>query len=105
MRLLKNIAGRGNNASTRNKGSLSMELIAIVVCVILVALLALRTFGGQISNTIHDSANTVETLTSTVLNGSGSGSGGSGGTAGSGGSGGSDPGDHLHRHGSDLANG
>lgn len=56
-----------------------MELIAIVVCVILVALLALRTFGGQISNTTNETTNTVENLTSTVLNGSGSGgSGGSG---------------------------
>lgn len=62
----------------KNLGSFSLELIAIVVCVILVAILALRTFGGQISNTIHDSTNTVESVTSDVLNrynGGGSGGG------------------------------
>lgn len=66
----------------KNKGSFSLELIAIVVCVILVAVLALRTFGGQISSTIHDSTNTVESVTSNVLNQYGSGGSGSGGAGG-----------------------
>lgn len=51
-----------------NDGSFSLELIVIVVVVILVAVLALGAFGNQISNTIHDSTNTVANTTSNILN-------------------------------------
>lgn len=60
----------------KNIGSFSLELIAIVVCVILVALLSLTSFGTQISNTIHDSTNTVDSLTGNVLSRYDNGSGG-----------------------------
>lgn len=50
-----------------NKGSFSLELIAIVVCVILVAVLSLRTYGGQISSTISETTNTIKNITDNVI--------------------------------------
>lgn len=69
--------------TSQNRGSYSLELIAIVVVVILAALLAFSSFGSQISNIITDTTNVLENTTNDVLNRySGSGSGGSSGGAG-----------------------
>lgn len=50
-----------------NKGSFSLEIIAIVVCVILISVLGLRTFGEQISSTINETTNTIRNTTDNVL--------------------------------------
>lgn len=80
MKFLKNIT-RGD-ASTRNKGAISLEYILVIVVVVLACLVGMKAFGGRIGETINNSKDAVVNVANPIIadaQGSGSGAGGSGG--------------------------
>lgn len=76
MKFLKNIAG--GDASTRNKGAISLEYILVIVVVVLVCLVGMKIFGGKIGETINNSKDAVVNVADPIITnaeGSGAGSG------------------------------
>lgn len=83
MKFLKNITG--GDASTRNKGAISLEYILVIVVVVLACLVGMKAFGGRIGETINNSKDAVVNVADPIISnaeGSGSGAGGSGGSGG-----------------------